>query len=81
MAAVTGLIRDAMAVADGEVPDLDEPAGQDRGSGRTGRPLCRARSGGACEVMKVRLTPLDPLRPARDILEDLLSGIQGCQPR
>jgi hypothetical protein len=29
--------------------------------------------------MKVRLTPLDPRRPARDLLEDLLSGIRGCR--
>jgi hypothetical protein len=29
--------------------------------------------------MKIRLTPLDPRRPARDLLEDLLSGIRGCR--
>jgi hypothetical protein len=28
--------------------------------------------------MKIRLTTLDPRRPARDMLEDLLSGIRGC---
>lgn len=28
--------------------------------------------------MKIRLTPLDPRRPARDMLDDLLSGIRGC---
>ncbi|KUL41570.1 hypothetical protein ADL15_04815 [Actinoplanes awajinensis subsp. mycoplanecinus] len=27
----------------------------------------------------VRMTPLDPSRPARDLLEDLLIGIHGCQ--
>ncbi|MCX4757125.1 hypothetical protein [Kitasatospora purpeofusca] len=26
----------------------------------------------------LRLTPLDPRRPARDLLEDLLTGIHGC---
>jgi|SwirhisoilCB2_FD_contig_31_12268358_length_341_multi_2_in_0_out_0_1 hypothetical protein len=26
----------------------------------------------------LRLTPLDPSRPALDLLEDLLSGIHGC---
>lgn len=26
----------------------------------------------------IRLTPLDPRRPARDLLEDLLTGIHGC---
>jgi hypothetical protein len=29
-------------------------------------------------VMRRRLTPLDPRRPSRDLLEDLLAGIRGC---
>jgi hypothetical protein len=32
----------------------------------------------AAEFMTIRLTTLDPLRPARDMLDDLLSGIRGC---
>jgi hypothetical protein len=28
--------------------------------------------------MPRRTTPLDPARPARDLLEDLLAGIRGC---
>jgi hypothetical protein len=30
------------------------------------------------ELMKIRITSLDPARPARDLLEDLLAGIYGC---
>ena len=29
-------------------------------------------------IRSLRLTPLDPSRPALDLLEDLLSGIHGC---
>jgi hypothetical protein len=76
--AVTSLIRNAMTVADGEVPDLDElrdtieeaQANADRYG--NGDPEAIA------ELWTVRLTSLDPRRPARDMLEDLLSGIRGC---
>lgn len=35
--------------------------------------------GGSEAVLSgIRLTPLDPRRPARDLLEDLLLGIHGC---
>jgi hypothetical protein len=30
------------------------------------------------ELLPSRLTPLDTSRPARDLLEDLLSAIRGC---
>ena len=30
------------------------------------------------EFTTIRLTTLDPRRPARDMLEDLLDGIRGC---
>jgi|SRR5450755_1732579 hypothetical protein len=29
-------------------------------------------------IAAIRATPLDPARPALDLLEDLLSGIRGC---
>jgi hypothetical protein len=72
---VLGLISDAMLVAEGQLPDLMTLvvlAGQ-----------AEARSGGdpeLCEELMavVRPTPLDPSRPALDLLEDLLSGIRGC---
>lgn len=27
---------------------------------------------------EIRTTPLDPMRPARDLLEDVVGGIRGC---
>ncbi|MFJ2607945.1 hypothetical protein ACIO13_23665 [Streptomyces sp. NPDC087425] len=75
--AVTGLVRHAMHVADGLLPDptalreqldeLEETLAEDAGEEKpdlTG--------------LALRLTPLDPKRPARDLLEDLLTGIHGC---
>ncbi|GAA2264097.1 hypothetical protein GCM10010430_55890 [Kitasatospora cystarginea] len=73
--AVTGLVRHALHVADGLLPDpaglrehledlddLAEHIGPDTDPEDTG----------------LRLTPLDPRRPAPDLLEDLLAGIHGC---
>jgi len=75
--AVTGLVRHAMHVADGLLPDaaalreqLDDLEGTlAEYSGEEEPDLTR---------MTLRLTPLDPQRPARDLLEDLLTGIHGC---
>ncbi|MGW3043983.1 hypothetical protein ACWC9T_28950 [Kitasatospora sp. NPDC001159] len=76
--AVTTLVRHAMHVADGLLPDpaalreqlddfedtLAEYTGDDEEPD--------------IEDVALRLTPLDPKRPARDLLEDLLAGIHGC---
>ncbi|MFI9367016.1 hypothetical protein ACIG5E_39195 [Kitasatospora sp. NPDC053057] len=74
--AVTGLVRHALHVADGLLPDLaglreqledlDDDLAQHTG------PDTRPEDTG------LRLTPLDPKRPAPDLLEDLLAGIHGC---
>jgi hypothetical protein len=78
-AVITGLIRGAMDVAEGNLPDIDL---LDELSERLERlaphidledPGQRAQLTGS-----LRLTPLDPSRPALDLLEDLLSGIHGC---
>ncbi|MGN9912641.1 hypothetical protein ACTMTJ_34405 [Phytohabitans sp. LJ34] len=75
---VTSLIREAMAVAEGNAPDIDNlrqkiaDAEEKAERYRPGDPEA------AAENMTIRLTTLDPLRPARDMLEDLLSGIRGC---
>ncbi|MFH8385084.1 hypothetical protein ACH4E7_29775 [Kitasatospora sp. NPDC018058] len=75
--AVTTLVRHAMHVADGVLPDptalreqlddfeetLAEYPGDDEPD---------------IEEVALRLTPLDPKRPARELLEDLLAGIHGC---
>ncbi|MFJ2805090.1 hypothetical protein [Kitasatospora sp. NPDC087271] len=74
--AVTGLVRHTLHIADGLLPDpaglreqlqdidddLAQHAGPDTDPEDTG----------------LRLTPLDPKRPAPDLLEDLLAGIHGC---
>ncbi|MEV0569419.1 hypothetical protein [Dactylosporangium sp. NPDC050588] len=70
---VIELITDAMRVAEGEMPDLDEA----RDAIDDAEQLADHDADGA-EVMPVRLTPFDPQRPARDLLEDLLAGIRGC---
>ncbi|WP_405019952.1 hypothetical protein OHV05_26955 [Kitasatospora sp. NBC_00070] len=74
--AVTGLVRHAMRVADGILPDPEAFREQ----------LEEAQELLAeyddedeeMELAGLRITPLDPQRPARDLLEDLLAGIQGC---
>ncbi|MFF1787746.1 hypothetical protein ACFVX9_14955 [Kitasatospora sp. NPDC058243] len=74
--AVTGLVRHALHVADGLLPD---PAGlrehledlDDDLADHTGPDTDPEDTG-------LRLTPLDPKRPAVDLLEDLLAGIHGC---
>ncbi|MGW9032577.1 hypothetical protein ACWGQ5_53285 [Streptomyces sp. NPDC055722] len=70
--AVTSLVRHAMHVTDGLLPDptalqeqledLEETLAEYTGD----------------DEPALRLTPLDPKRPARDLLEDLLTGIHGC---
>ncbi|MFF2546291.1 hypothetical protein ACFVUY_27525 [Kitasatospora sp. NPDC058063] len=72
--AVTGLVRHALHIADGLLPDpaglreqledLDDYTSDDEEADP--------------EDTGLRLTPLDPHRPARDLLEDLLAGIHGC---
>jgi hypothetical protein len=78
-AVITGLIRGAMEVAEGNLPDIDL---LDELSERLERlaPHIDLEDPGQREQLmgSLRLTPLDPSRPALDLLEDLLSGIHGC---
>jgi hypothetical protein len=72
---VLGLIRDAMLVAEGKVPDLItlvQLAAQAEARAAGDVELCEAL------IAAIRPTTLDPARPALDLLEDLLSGIRGC---
>lgn len=77
--AVTELVRDAMAVAEGGVPDL---LGLAEAVAEIERQAEEAAPGDEdmLEHMlaSIRTTPLDPARPALDLLEDLLAGIDGC---
>ena len=63
-------VSDAMLVAEGIVADLGALLVQ-HDAGDDGEP--------EDEAAPVRLTPLDPQRPALDLLEDLLTGIRGCR--
>ncbi|MCX4688601.1 hypothetical protein OG401_30620 [Kitasatospora purpeofusca] len=75
--AVTGLVRHAMHVTDGLLPDpaalreqlddLEETVAEYTGEDDPD-----------LDDIALRLTPLDPKRPARDLLEDLLTGIHAC---
>ena len=74
---VTSLIRDAMTAAEGGIPDLDSLFAQIEGAER----LADTYSEDSLwEELpdSIRTTPLDPTRPAHDLLEDLLAGIRGC---
>ena len=76
---VTELIRDAMAVAEGEVPD---PLGLVDAVVEVQQAVERVAPDDEDALghllAEVRATPLDPARPALDLLEDLLVGIDGC---
>ncbi|MFD4621490.1 hypothetical protein [Streptomyces sp. NPDC058475] len=76
--AVVGLIRDAMEVAEGHVPDLARLQEQIQETEDLVRQHAAADQALAAELRRFRITPLDPQRPARDLLEDLLSGIHAC---
>ncbi|MFJ2007757.1 hypothetical protein [Streptomyces chartreusis] len=75
--AVTSLVRHAMQVTDGVLPDPTALREQLEDLHET-----LARYSGEEEPdltdVALRLTPLDPQRPACDLLEDLLTGIHGC---
>ncbi|CAM5571333.1 hypothetical protein ACIG0C_09625 [Kitasatospora aureofaciens] len=76
--AVTGLVRHAMRVADGVLPD---PAAVREQLDEDEEMIIEYDddSEEADDVLTgIRLTPLDPRRPAHDLLEDLLTGINGC---
>ncbi|MBB5958651.1 hypothetical protein FHS29_005259 [Saccharothrix tamanrassetensis] len=74
---VTDLVAAAMTAAEGVLADpggLVEEIAQARAKAERFAP-------GDAELLAElmpRITPLDPMRPARDLLEDLLDGIRGC---
>lgn len=76
--AVLKLVSAALAVAKGHIPDpsglleeIQHAHTQARRFGPDDPELLAA--------LMPRLTPLDPSRPAHDLLEDLLDGIRGCR--
>jgi hypothetical protein len=76
--AVTDMIRDAMAVAEGDAPDIDDLRGKIDAAEQLATRYGQFDPEVVAGLRTIRLTTLDPLRPARDMLEDLLAGIHGC---
>ncbi|NKZ09083.1 hypothetical protein HGB48_35880 [Actinomadura latina] len=75
--AVTGLIRGAMTVAEGEIPDLETLLERVTQAEELADQHHDPRLRNAL-LKELRITPLDPKRPAHDLLEDILDGIRGC---
>jgi len=76
--AVMPLIRDALRVAEGEIASASD---LQRRIAAAERLIERWRAHSpelSIDSVGLRLTTLDPARPALDLLEDLLSGIRGC---
>jgi hypothetical protein len=74
---VIDLITAAMTVAEGKLPDPDGLVREIEDA----RKKAEKFGPGDCELLAglmPRVTPLDPERPAQDLLEDLLDGIRGC---
>jgi len=77
--AVTALISQAMAIAEGKIPNLpglmqaltDATENAERLDDSNGNAL-------EMQLGQIRTTPLDTSRPAPDLLEDLLTGIYAC---
>lgn len=75
--AVTKLVRHAMHITDGLLLDPVTLRDQLEGFEETVAEYTGEDDPDLDDVA-VRLTPFDPKRPARDLLEDLLPGIHGC---
>ncbi|MCA1229825.1 hypothetical protein [Saccharopolyspora sp. 6M] len=75
---VTGLIGDAMDVAEGRIPNVAGLLQQIVDAEQQARDYGDRADEVRDVLMPDRVTPLDPSRPAQDLLEDLLDGIRGC---
>jgi hypothetical protein len=76
---VTALLLGAARVRDGEIPDLDDliqHVVQAQEQAETYPEDIREQA--YAELLPTHLTPLDPRRPARDLLEHLLDGLQSA---
>ncbi|MGH3492020.1 MAG: hypothetical protein ACRDQ1_02135, partial [Sciscionella sp.] len=76
--AVTALIRDALLVAEGLVPDAGGLVQAVQDALVQTERLHEEEGLVEAVLAGIRATPLDPSRPALDLLEDLLAGIHGC---
>lgn len=76
--AVMPLIRDALRVAEGEIPDITALQQRIAAAEQLLDKRREDQSELGLDGLGLRITPLDPARPALGLLEDLLSGIRGC---
>ncbi|MGW3349277.1 hypothetical protein ACWDA3_38785 [Nonomuraea rubra] len=76
--AVMPLIRDALRVAEGEIPDITALQQRIAAAQQLLDKRREVQSEVTPDALGLRITPLDPARPALGLLEDLLSGIRGC---
>jgi hypothetical protein len=76
--AVTALIRDALLVAEGLVPDAGGLVQAVEDALVQTERLHEEEGLVEAVLAGIRATPLNPSRPALDLLEDLLAGIHGC---
>jgi hypothetical protein len=74
---VTAMVADALAVADGVIPDLTDLL-EEVDDARERAAEYEDQGVPEQEFLPTRLTPLDPHRPAPDLLEDLIGGIEGA---
>lgn len=65
----------ARRAAAGEIPDLEALLAQVEQAHQRAADIAQVT---AEDLLPGRTTPLDPTRPARDLLEDLLEGLRGC---
>jgi hypothetical protein len=77
-AVVLDLVAEAMEVASGTIPDPARLLGQLAEAQAGAEDLAEEHGEQIHAQVMPRLTPLDPRRPAPDLLEDLLTGIRGC---
>jgi hypothetical protein len=75
---VLGLLREAVAAADGAIADLPAVVADRVALEDLLEELPAAERDRALAAEPPRNTPLDPRRPARDLLEHLLDGLNSC---
>jgi hypothetical protein len=71
---VLDLLRTAVAAGDGVILDLPQLLAQHHGEVE----IATEEQPEVADPTSVRVTELDPRRPARDLLEHLLDGIAAC---
>lgn len=76
---VLHLLRQAVQVRDGRIPDLHDLLARIDQARESAEQLPESHRDQTYQaLLPERLTPLDPLRPARDLLEHLLDGLRAC---